>query len=347
MMQSMLEEMELRKTYIEEEKISSIYFGGGTPSILAAEDIERFIERINQLHPLENNIEITLEANPDDINEEKLNAWKKAGINRLSIGIQSFNQNELHLLKRAHTAIQAIEAVKNAQDKGFHNLSLDLIYAIPNQTDETWLSNLNKIVELDVPHLSCYALTIEEKTELHYLINKKKCASQDEEMVERHFILLHQWAANNGFLAYEISNFCKPGKEAVHNSNYWKGNHYIGIGPSAHSYNKTSRQWNLSSNAAYIKQVRAKTSWFETEILTPTQKFNEHLLTGLRTSKGVNLEEMRHTFGADFSHDFEKGILAYTKSGLIQNNNGNIVLSLKGRLLSDHIIGNLFRTEDE
>ncbi len=257
MINAICHEAALRNDYITED-IATIYFGGGTPSLLQIDDCRLMIEKIHSSFSVDAEAEITLEANPDDINEEKLKDWKAAGINRLSIGVQSFFDEDLQWMNRAHNALQAHKSIELAMQNGFKNISIDFIYGTPSLTDERWLQNLETASQLHVPHLSCYALTVEPNTALQKMIVLNKKANIDAEKQSTQFELLMQWAAESNFEHYEISNFAKPGFRSRHNSSYWQGKPYLGLGPSAHSYNGISRQWNVANNALYIKSISEK-----------------------------------------------------------------------------------------
>ncbi|MEJ7827523.1 MAG: radical SAM family heme chaperone HemW, partial [Segetibacter sp.] len=248
---ALLKEIQLQQDYLS-EPVSTIYFGGGTPSILPSGDIESIIQLLNRTFTVEQDAEVTLEANPDDISSTKLFDWKTIGINRLSIGIQSFLEDDLIWMNRAHNAQQAADCIELSQRAGFSNLSVDLIYGTPTLSDNNWSRNVEKVINLGIPHLSCYALTVEPKTVLEKMIAEKKIANVETEKQARHFEMLMQWMNEAGYEHYEISNFCKPGCRSKHNSSYWQGKSYLGLGPSAHSFNGISRQWNVANNALYI-----------------------------------------------------------------------------------------------
>ncbi len=342
MITAICNEAELRNGYIT-ENISTIYFGGGTPSLLNVEDCRLIMDKLYSLFNIDAAVEITLEANPDDIDTEKLSSWKDAGINRLSIGVQSFFENDLEWMNRAHNASQAYKSIELAKQAGFENITIDLIYGTPNLTDEDWLHNLETTNKLGIPHLSCYALTVEPNTALQKMITQHKKENVDVEKQSRQFELLMQWTAENNFEHYEISNFAKSGFRSRHNSSYWQGNSYLGLGPSAHSYNRISRQWNIANNALYIKSIHEQIIPFEMETLTSTQKINEYIMTGLRTIEGVDLLHLKNLSGekivADIIHDAQK----FIKQNLMERKNGSLVLTQKGKLFADGIAADLFR----
>ncbi|MDB5193501.1 MAG: hemW [Segetibacter sp.] len=339
---ALLHEIELRGDYLQ-ECIETIYFGGGTPSILASVDLERILYKIKAVFEVEANAEITLEANPDDITAEKLEQWKAIGINRLSIGIQSFFEEDLKWMNRAHNAEQAITCIVLAQAHGFFNLTIDLIYGTPSLTDEKWRQNVVTAVSLNIPHLSCYALTVEPKTALQKLIEQKKLENVDQEKQAKHFELLMQWTNEAGFEHYEISNFAKPGFRSRHNSSYWRGNPYLGLGPSAHSFNGESRQWNIANNALYIKSIGNNTVPCEVETLTVKERLNEYLMTGLRTIEGVELARIEKDFGEDVYKRLLENASGKIENGFLAVADGHLRTTTEGKLLVDGIASDLFQ----
>ena len=288
---ALLKEIELQQEYFGQETVETIYFGGGTPSLLQIEDLILEIDKIRSIYTVAENAEITLETNPDDITEEKLIRWKEVGINRLSIGIQSFFEEDLQWMNRAHNVQQAIDNLQLAKNY-FDNITIDLIYGTPLLTNEKWKQNVDTAIAFSVPHLSCYALTVEPKTPLQKMINSGKAEDVDPYKQSEQFLLLMQWLEEAGYEHYEISNFAKPGFCSRHNSSYWQGRKYLGIGPSAHSFDGSSRQWNVSNNTSYIESISKGIIPFEKEILTPVQKMNEYIMTSLRTSEGLNLDKV-------------------------------------------------------
>ena len=341
-MNAMLFELESRKDYIDNEPVKSIYFGGGTPSLLSAEEIKKLLSKIYELYEVEKGAEITLEANPDDLTTEKLKAFLEAGINRLSIGVQSFLQADLEFLNRAHSSERALECIKEAKNIGFQLLTIDLIYGIPNQTDEKWLQNLHILQSLKIPHFSAYALTVEPKTALEKWIELKKSPPVNDEVTAHHFTLLTQWAAQNGYEHYEISNFCLPGFYAKHNTAYWQGSKYLGIGPSAHSFNGTSRQWNIANNALYIQNIKLKKPYFEIEELSINDRYNEFVMTSLRTKWGCSLTQVEKDFGAKYMSYLLMNAKPYLDRQLLQKQENILTLTEAGKLLADKIISDLF-----
>jgi oxygen-independent coproporphyrinogen-3 oxidase len=342
MVSAICNEAALRNSYIKED-IATIYFGGGTPSLCTMHDMQLMIDRLNGLFNISAGAEITLEANPDDINEEKLRGWKAVGINRLSIGVQSFFDEDLQWMNRAHDAMQAYKSIELAMQHNFKNVSIDLIYGTPVQTNERWQQNLERALQLNVPHLSCYALTIEPGTALQKMISLKKKQTIDAERQSTQFELLMQWAASKNYEHYEISNFAKHGFRSRHNSSYWQGKSYLGLGPSAHSFNGNSRQWNVSNNVLYIEGINKNTVPFEIETLTPTQKINEYIMTALRTKEGIELKHLKKLSGEKIVAGILKDAEKFIRRNLMKNANGLLVLTQKGKLFADGIAGDLFR----
>ncbi len=317
--------------------IETIYFGGGTPSLLSNDELKMILDAIYKNFNVGSTAEITLETNPDDHTPEKLEAWKEAGINRLSIGVQSFYEDDLVWMNRAHNATQSIDCIKAAQDKGFHNLTIDLIYGIPGLTDERWKHNFDIAVALNIPHLSCYALTVEPKTALDNMIKKKAVLNVDTEQQANQFLLLMDWAKAAGFEHYEISNFAKPGHRSRHNSNYWNGVPYYGFGPSAHSFDgEKTRWWNVANNALYLKAIENNLPCFEAEVLTPVQQHNEYIMTALRTIEGV--ERTKNDGFEDLLLKAKKWI----QQGKVLTDENHIWLTNEGKLFADGIAGDLF-----
>jgi len=343
MVEAILTEAMLRKNYLEGDLVNTIYFGGGTPSLLPVEDIKKILAQLYSTQQILPDTEITLEANPDDITNEKLGDWIAAGINRLSIGVQSFFDDDLVWMNRAHKATQAANCIAMARQNGFSNLTIDLIYGTPTLTDEQWKHNVTTAVALGVPHLSCYALTVEPNTALHYSIKNNNAANVDVEKQARHFELLVQWLEALGYEQYEISNFALPGWQSRHNSSYWKGKKYLGLGPSAHSFNVDTRQWNVANNIQYINGLSKGHVPFEVETLTESQQLNEYIMISLRTSKGIDLPFIKTRFGS-VVHD---ALLHTARYKMLAHNvlitNNVIVLTPSGRLLADGIAADLFQ----
>lgn len=339
-MKAIIKEIELQKDYLLNQKISSIYFGGGTPSILPSAYLQQIIDKIYLYFNVENNAEITLEANPDDLTLDKLSELKQIGINRLSIGIQSFFDEDLKLMNRAHTALEATTCLKNAEDADFKNLSVDLIYGIPNQNSSQWQQNLEQIKRFNINHLSCYALTVEEKTPLYFLIRKGKIKNISDEQSLNDFTYLQNWATENNWQHYEISNLSKNNNFSLHNTSYWQNKNYLGLGPAAHSYNGNSRQWNIANIKKYIEALAGNKLLFEKEELTLKEKYNEYIMTSLRTQWGVNLNKLHVNF-ADFEDTF-KSTLAKINTDWIKIEKDTVSLSKKGMFYADGIAAEFF-----
>ena len=331
-----------------QRNIYTVYFGGGTPSLLDVSEITSIINALKEQFMIASDAEITLEANPDDITIEKLTAWKTAGINRLSIGVQSFFEDDLKWMNRAHNVKQAKEGIALAKANGFGNLTIDLIYGTPTLTDGQWMANIDMALSLGVNHLSCYALTVEDNTALHHFIKKGKVPPVDEEKQERHFMQLIQRMETGGFEQYEISNFALPGYRSKHNSNYWSGNAYYGFGPAAHSFDgNATRWWNVANNGIYIDQLKNGEPAFEYEILKPVQRLNERIMTSLRTSEGLLLNVERKEIEGLAVNDlafnnFQRQIDNYINEALVKAEAGRIVLTGKGKLFADGIAAQLF-----
>lgn len=322
---------------LETGNIDTVYFGGGTPSLMDIEEIEQILAALNTNFNINPQAEITLEANPDDISEQKLTAWKKMGINRLSIGIQSFFEEDLRWMNRAHNADQAINCLQMAT-QFFDNITIDLIYGVPGLTNEKWKQNVNIAIDLGIPHLSCYALTVEPKTPLDKLIKTHKKENVDEEKQSEQFLLLMKWLAEAGYEHYEISNFAKPGFRSRHNSSYWKGESYLGLGPAAHSFNGAERWWNVANNQKYIDTISEGIIPFEKEELTAVQKLNEYLMISLRTIEGIDLKRIGESYLYDLLQKAEKHI--FNKSIIKAEN--FLKLTDTGKLYADGIAADLF-----
>ncbi len=322
------------------EPIETIYFGGGTPSLCTVEELQGILESIAAVYKVLPGAEITLEANPDDITAEKLKGWQRAGINRLSIGVQSFFEEDLQWMNRAHTAIEAVERLQLARQH-FDNITIDLIYGTPGLTDEKWKANVEKAISLDIPHLSCYALTVEPRTPLDKMIRERRRTDVDAEQQSRQFLLLMQWLEKAGYEHYEISNFARPGWRSRHNSAYWQGKHYIGIGPSAHSFDGVSRWWNIANNQAYTRSIETGIIPFEKEELTPVQQVNEYIMISLRTMEGLDLMKVSPSWKDILQQKSKR----YMQQQLMQLNGQRLVLTRKGKLLADGIAADLFIEE--
>jgi oxygen-independent coproporphyrinogen-3 oxidase len=341
LLQALVKEIRLRKNYLDGETIETIYFGGGTPSLLSADEINLILGEITTTHNLIANAEITLEANPDDLDKAKLKSLAQTGINRLSIGIQSFFDDDLKWMNRVHRGDEAESTVKRAQDMGFENITADLIYGYPLLSDQKWRYNLNQIFGLDISHVSAYSMTVEPRTALASFIQQKKQPAMDDEQSAGQFILLMDAMQARGFEHYEISNFCKPGHYSRHNANYWKGVKYLGVGPSAHSYNLETRQWNIAGNAKYIQALEKSEIPAETEILTETDKLNEYVMTSLRTIWGLDLNKL-NAIAAASANLLLRAARPYFDSDQLQKKDDIIYLTQAGKLYADDIASALF-----
>ena len=343
----MIKELELRKGELADEQIETIYFGGGTPSLLSANEIETLLKTINKNYKVIDNPEITLEANPDDLlvpaqSRTIFETYKLAGINRLSIGVQSFFEEDLKSMNRAHNSKEAKECLSEAT-RYFNNITIDLIYGVPNMTNERWRENLQIAFDFGINHISSYALTVEPQTALHSFIKNGKYPAPDETVAKNHFDILVEETAKNGFVHYEISNFGKPDFFSKHNTSYWLGKKYIGIGPSAHSFSKTHRSWNIANNNKYIKGIQENILPSEIEELTPKDQFNEYLMTGLRTIWGVSFDKIND----DFKEMLLKSSKKFIDEGLLEivvdsNGEKKLKTTKKGKFLADGLASELF-----
>ena len=338
---ALIKELELRKEEFEDEVVETIYFGGGTPSVLNTAEIDQIIGAVYSNYTVVADPEITLEANPDDLSKVKIEELANSPINRLSIGIQSFFEEDLKLMNRAHNAQEAETSIALAQVY-FENISIDLIYGIPGLTNERWISNIEKALAFGVPHISSYALTVEPKTALKTFIDKGLIPPLDDELAEAHFHILVQKLSAAGFVNYEISNFGKPGYFSRNNTAYWQGKKYLGVGPSAHSYNGIRRGWNINNNAKYIKAIAQNLLPMETEVLSKTDRYNEYVMTGLRTIWGVSLERIKTEFGQKFYTYLTQQAQKKMEDGLLYIENDRLLVSKKGKFLSDGIAADLF-----
>ena len=342
MIASLEKEIILRKNYLLNEDVETIYFGGGTPSLIETSFINRLMKVIRKEYNVSTDAEVTVEANPDDLTIEKCEQLYSAGVNRLSIGIQSFSDADLKFMNRAHNSKQALTSVKNARLAGFKNISIDLIYGIKQSEPGQWENNLNMALNLGVEHLSCYALTIEPRTALADMIRKKKVAPPDDEKTISEFEKLMDSAAVGGFEHYEISNFARDKKYSKHNTSYWQRKKYLGIGPSAHSYNGMSRQWNVSNNQVYIRSLNENIIPFEIEELSESNKFNEYVLTSLRTIWGIDILFVESEFGQLRKGELLKQIQKFINEGMIISSSNNFILTKEGKFFADRIASEMF-----
>ncbi|MEG1668881.1 radical SAM family heme chaperone HemW [Chryseobacterium sp.] len=343
MLDAMKKEIFLRKDELQNKNLQSLYFGGGTPSVLSADEIKSLIDEVLKHFSFNNDIEITLEANPDDLNAQFLKGLSSSPVNRLSIGTQSFFDEDLKLMNRAHNASEAEGSIKRAQDFGFENLSIDLIYGSPTSNLEIWKENLNKTIALEIPHISSYALTVEPKTALENWVSKGKVANPKEEEQNREFYYMIDFLKDHGFDHYEVSNFAKDGFYSRHNSAYWKYQEYLGIGPSAHSYNGTDvRSWNVANNQQYIKKLNSNILAKETEILSQQDQFNEMIMIGLRTIWGVDLNSLNEKFTENILNHFNKEIQHKIEEGILNIENNHLKIPEKHWFMADGIASDLF-----
>ncbi|MFV0156874.1 radical SAM family heme chaperone HemW [Empedobacter falsenii] len=334
-------ELLLRKNEIS-QPLETIYFGGGTPSILSEIELESIFETIFKNYSTQNLKEVTLEANPDDLNQEKLKFLKSTPINRFSIGVQSFFEEDLQLMNRAHNAQEAERSIKLVQDFGFDNITIDLIYGSSTTTNDMWMKNLQQAINLNVPHISSYALTVEEKTILDHQIKKGIKKPVDEDRQNEQFQLLVDTLTSNNFIQYEISNFGKENYFSLHNSNYWKGIHYMGIGPSAHSYNGKSRAWNIANNTKYIQAINQNNLPQEIEVLNEAERFNEMIMIGLRTIYGIDVDRINSEFSQPILDLFYQEINQLIKENLIIKQENKIILKPESKFFADGIASRLF-----
>lgn len=342
MVAALCREIALQKQFLNYETVETIYFGGGTPSLLSVDDIRLILQNLRTHFSISSDAELTLEANPDDINMGILKSWQEAGINRLSVGVQSFFEKELRWMNRAHNAAQAHRCIEEIKASGFTNFSIDLIYGSPLLSDAGWQQNVETAIACGVPHLSCYALTVEEKTPLHKHIAQKKAPVVETDKQARQFLQLMHGLHNAGYEHYEVSNFATPGFRSRHNSSYWQGVPYLGLGPSAHSFNGDTRQWNIANNQQYMHAINNNSIPAETETLTPTQKLNEYIMIALRTTEGLNVAHVKAIWGFEKVELILKKATRYLESNLLHQNKDNLQLTSDGMLMADGIAANLF-----
>jgi len=341
MVLALAKEIKLRKSEFENETIETIYFGGGTPSILQISDLIFLIDEVYKNFTVAENPEITLEANPDDLSKERIIELSKTPINRLSIGIQSFFEEDLKMMNRAHNSEEANECLEEAT-KYFNNISIDLIYGIPGMSNEKWKRNIDAALSFGIPHISSYALTVEPKTVLSKLIQTGKINNPSDEVAEAHFRILVETLEKKGFVHYELSNFGKSSYFSKNNSAYWLGKKYLGIGPSAHSYDGISRCWNVSNNALYINSIQKNKLPKEVEVLSKTDRYNEYIMTGLRTIWGVSLDRIEKEFGSKYLDYLHKQAQKFINDDLLSINENVLKTTKKGKFLTDGIACDLF-----
>lgn len=346
MLDAVNKEIEIQRSFFDNEKIETIYFGGGTPSLLSIDEINRITDTIHQHFSVAENIEVTLETNPDDLSAQHIKNLKQTIINRFSIGIQSFFDEDLKWMNRAHKSSQAEFAVKASQDAGFENITADLIYGYPILSDKKWNHNIQRLIDFKIPHISCYSMTVEPQTALASFINKGNQKPMDEAQSARQFLQLIKKLTSNGFEHYEISNFALSKQYSKHNTNYWKGIKYLGIGPSAHSFNGKNRQWNIANNALYIAELLKNKIPAEQETLSNKDLVNEYIMTSLRTCWGLNLEKVKADFNQAISEIIAKQATSFCQKNWLENKNDTLLLTTEGKLYADHIAAELF-IEDE
>ena len=340
---ALLIEIKLRKAVFANEIIHSIYFGGGTPSLLSEKDLDRIFSMLYSSFQVSPSAEITLEANPDDLSRAKITALKNTPINRLSIGIQSFRDQDLKFMNRAHNAKEALSSIEICKQAGFENLTIDLIYGTPGMDETAWLENLKIAFELEIPHISSYALTVEPKTQLHYQILNNSVPNINENHCAEQFTILMNQMSAKGYEHYEISNFCKPGAYSKHNSSYWKKDRYLGLGPSAHSFYENKRLWNVSNNSKYIKSLEINILPLEEEILSLEDRYNEYVMTSLRTKWGCSVQVIQNDFSKNLAAYFRNEVNEYVKENYVFVENEVYYLSESGKLLADKITADLFK----
>lgn len=341
MVLSLVKELEFRKDEFQNEVVETIYFGGGTPSVLTIDDIRFLIDTVYKQYKVVEHPEISLEANPDDLNTEIIIQYANSPINRLSIGVQSFFEDDLQLMNRAHNSEEAKRCLAVATQH-FDNISIDLIYGMPNMSNKKWLKNIETALSFNISHISCYALTVEPKTALYKMIKSGSISTLDDDLAQQHFHILIDKLQENGFVHYELSNFGKPNYFSKNNTAYWLGKKYIGIGPSAHSFNGKSRSWNVSNNSIYLKAIADNKVPSEIEILSKTDQYNEYIMTGLRTIWGVSLERIETEFGSSYLEYLHQQVEKYISDNLLEVKNNILKTTKKGKFLSDGIASDLF-----
>lgn len=341
MVSALIKELALRKEEFHDERVETIYFGGGTPSVLSIAELQSIIDAVYANYKVVDDPEITLEANPDDLSDETIIQLAQSPVNRLSIGIQSFFEEDLKLMNRAHNAEEAKRCLELATQY-FDNISIDLIYGIPNMTPERWQHNMDTALSFNIPHISSYALTVEPKTALHSFVQKGVIPAPDDEVAQAHFLSLVDLLLENGFIHYELSNFAKEGYFSKNNSSYWLGKKYIGIGPSAHSYDGVQRGWNISNNTLYLKSIEEGKLPMETEVLTLTDRYNEAVMTGLRTIWGVSLNRIAQEFGTTYLDYLQQQAQKFIDDDLLFVENDVMRTTRKGKFLGDGIASDLF-----
>jgi len=342
LIKSILLEIERNVSYLNSESVETIYFGGGSPSILKAAELDSILDKLFKEFNIESDAEITLEANPDDLSSDKLKDFKSSGINRISVGIQSFRDEDLQLMNRAHDRNMAIKSLERLSKAGFTNLNADLIYGIPGQSLHDWENNLNQFFSFEISHLSAYNLTIEDRTAFGNWVKKGKMKEVIDEVLIDQFEILMSMAKDRGYDHYEISNFCQPGKISKHNTSYWKGEKYLGVGPAAHSFDGKKRRWNIKNNPLYIKAIQNNKPFYEEEILSEKDHFNEYILTSLRTKWGLDLHHIVSRFGKNQLKKLKEESSPYLLRQLLYQSENKLYLTEKGKLVADKITSDLF-----
>jgi len=342
MIAALIKELGDRAHELEGVTMDSIYFGGGTPSVLTYDDLQRIMSAIADGYQWHAAAEITLEANPDDITEVKVRDYLRAGVNRFSVGVQSFDEADLTFMNRAHDALEAQQCIQLIKDVGCDVITADLIYGSPTTSTSTWVSNIEQLLQYDLPHISAYCLTVEEGTALHHFVKTGAAQPVDQDRAIEHFDILMDCLVAAGYEHYEISNFAKPGARAIHNTNYWKGAPYVGIGPGAHTYDgESTRRWNIANNAQYIKAVNDGDTYHEQEVLTATNKYNEYVLTALRTSWGISEEKLQSEYGDCWTSVRQVG-LQLVNDGMLSYDGKAYTLTRAGKHMADHVSMQLF-----
>lgn len=343
LVEALCKEIKLRKNEIK-EKVETIYFGGGTPSLLSETELEGILKTVYENYDVVSDPEITLEANPDDLSSDKIKQLAQSPINRLSIGIQSFYEEDLVWMNRSHNKDQAFQAIRDTKEN-FSNFSIDLIYGVPGLSDEEWIRNLDLAIEMEIPHISSYALTVEPRTALSKMIKLGKKEPVDDASARRHYEILVDKLTKKGYINYEFSNFGFPGYFSMNNTAYWFGKPYLGIGPSAHGFDGYHRSWNVRNNTKYMKALRDNELPKESETLSTTDRYNEYIMTRLRTMWGISLSEIAKKFGLDYQQFFEKESVSLFKEKLLEKDGDTVRISPKGKFLGDGISAELFYVE--
>ncbi len=346
MLEAINKEITLQPNFLGTETIETIYLGSSTPSLLSASEINTLIENIHKNFSVADECEVTLETNPDDLSFEKIQELKQTEVNRFSIGIQSFYDEDLQWMNRAHRSEQGKYAIQASQDAGFSNITVDLIYGYPLLSDEKWQTNMKQLLDFRIPHISCYSMTVETKTALASFINKGKEKNMDDAQSARQFIQLINTLTQNGYQHYEISNFAFHGQYSKHNTNYWKGIKYLGLGPSAHSFSGINRQWNIANNSHYLSALAENKIPAEKEILSNKDRINEYIMTSLRTCWGLDLSKIEADYGQDIATELKNQSAYFFDKGWLEEKSTNYILTTEGKLYADHIAAELF-IEDE